>query len=264
MGHSVNLKMSAANSRLLALVVDDEEPIRRLTIYALARQGFLCHAATNGLQAEALLQTVDYDVIVTDLRMPLRNGHALAVTLLERSDRPLIFIQTGVIEPRLAEDLLQRGVEDVVNKPADFRLFAVKARVLAEQRKRRHEEEAQETQRRGLAADAVGHEPVVIWPPPPEPEGPLQLPVNRSRPPVAAEPVAAEPGNRILGNLLLTRTYSARELATLIAGDKQLVARVLELANTLFTPHRDRRIESLEEAVSRLGQRCIAELAKSS
>src|SRR5262245_46769892 len=116
-----------------ALVVDDDPAIRNLTVQALSAKGISCHVAANGLEADAQLEIQTYDVVVTDLRMPQRHGHALAVDLVSRpSGRPAIVVLTGVAEPRLAEDLLVRGVDAIEFKPVDFRLFAAKVWAIIE------------------------------------------------------------------------------------------------------------------------------------
>jgi DNA-binding response OmpR family regulator len=120
--------------RYSALVVDDEESVRKLTVRALDRKGFVCTPACDGTEAARLLSARRYDVIVTDLRMPNGNGYSLATAQLERADRPLIVILTGVMEPRLAQDLLRRGIDDIMFKPVDYEMFAGKLAGLLERR----------------------------------------------------------------------------------------------------------------------------------
>lgn len=120
---------------LRALIVDDEPSIRRLATLSLAKEGFLCDVAGDGLQAEKYLAGRHYDVLITDLKMPQRNGHALAVSLLEHSERPLIIVLTGVAEPKLAKDLMARGIDDIVFKPIDFPMFAAKVRSMVNRRR---------------------------------------------------------------------------------------------------------------------------------
>lgn len=116
------------------LVVDDEPVVRELTILALEREGFDCFPANNGEQALKMLEMASYDAIVTDLRMPNLHGHALAVELLAREDRPIIVVVTGVIEPKIAGDLLSRGVDDIFFKPVNHRLLGVKLNALLNQK----------------------------------------------------------------------------------------------------------------------------------
>lgn len=115
-----------SDSPFKVLVIDDEAAVRELTIRALDREGFECSPAINGEQALNMLEMKDYDVVVTDLRMPNVHGHALAVDLLAREKRPLIYVVTGVVEPKLAKDLLTRGIDDVFFKPVDHEMLAVK------------------------------------------------------------------------------------------------------------------------------------------
>jgi DNA-binding response OmpR family regulator len=113
-------------SRFQVLVVDDEAAVRELTIRALDDAGFECLPAIDGVQALKMLERKDFDAVVTDLRMPHLHGHTLAVDLLARERRPLIYVVTGVIEPKLARDLLSRGVDDIFFKPVDHQMLAVK------------------------------------------------------------------------------------------------------------------------------------------
>src|SRR5205823_3360553 len=123
------------DQRFSALVVDDEPALRRLTVAALSRCNISCDEASDGDEAGSLICRRKYDVVVTDLRMPKRNGHALAVELLSaEADRPLIVILTGVLEPRLAQDLIARGVDEVEFKPVNFGLFGAKIRARCERR----------------------------------------------------------------------------------------------------------------------------------
>ncbi len=113
-----------------ALIVDDEPAVRQLTVRALAPEGFQCHTASDGKEAKQLLKDATYDVVVTDLKMPNCNGHTLVTDLLQHSNRPVIVVLTGVLEPSLVKDLIIRGVEQIEFKPIDCLLFGAKVRAL--------------------------------------------------------------------------------------------------------------------------------------
>lgn len=102
------------------LVVDDEWMIRQQLSRALSSVGVRCDCAVDGDDALTRFIHHPYDLIVTDLRMPERNGHSLAVSLLDRPDPPIVIALTGVREPRLANDLLARGVAKIAFKPINF------------------------------------------------------------------------------------------------------------------------------------------------
>lgn len=117
-----------------ALIVEDDFAVRQALARALTRESFRCDLAADGHEAEAMLSGQTYDVVITDLRMPNVNGHALAMSLLELKPPPLIVVLTGVCEPALAKDLLARGVDDVMFKPVDYGLFCSKVASLHKRR----------------------------------------------------------------------------------------------------------------------------------
>lgn len=108
------------------LIVDDEPHVRELTSRALSAYNFQCDIAEDGNQAIAMCNASQYDAVVTDLRMPNRHGHSFVCELLERAQPPHIFVVTGLSEPRLARELVIRGVDDVLQKPIDYDELAIK------------------------------------------------------------------------------------------------------------------------------------------
>ena len=114
------------------LIVDDEPLIREATSRAMAAQEFCCETACDGRQAMQMYQEKRHDLVVTDLRMPKYHGHSLILELLKDNEPPGIVVLTGVANTRLVKDLLSRGVQDIVQKPIDFNVFATKMLTLIE------------------------------------------------------------------------------------------------------------------------------------
>ncbi|MDA1230124.1 MAG: response regulator [Planctomycetota bacterium] len=112
------------------LVVDDEAPLRRLMQRTFERRGHHCDTAADGDIAMKLIRLNQYDVVVTDLRMPNRHGHSLCLEILQQRDHPRIMVVTGVVEPKLARDLKARGVNEVFLKPIAPEELAGKAEAL--------------------------------------------------------------------------------------------------------------------------------------
>jgi CheY-like chemotaxis protein len=127
--------MNISNAQVL--VVDDEWTIRQQLSRALGLVGIHCDCAIDGDDALDRCIHHPYDLVVTDLRMPERHGHSLAVTLLARPDPPLVVALTGVTDPRLAKDLLARGVANVVFKPINYFNLADQLKCLLEAAPRR-------------------------------------------------------------------------------------------------------------------------------
>src|SRR5258708_14894439 len=79
-----NLLSSVPPSSVRVLVVDDNEPLRRLFVRSLEEGGFEVHSAENGVQAAELLATSSFHVIVSDVNMPEMDGLALLRLVRER------------------------------------------------------------------------------------------------------------------------------------------------------------------------------------
>lgn len=109
-----------------ALVVDDEPQVRKLTCRALLACGFQCDQAADGHEAIRLAKEKAYDAVVTDLRMPNRHGHALCTDLMELDKPPQVLVLTALGDARLVRDLLSRGVHDVIQKPVQYDVLAMK------------------------------------------------------------------------------------------------------------------------------------------
>ena len=65
------------------LLVDDEEPLRKITRRLLVRAGHAVHEASDGTAALAISEEhgAAIDLVVTDITMPQMNGRELAARL---------------------------------------------------------------------------------------------------------------------------------------------------------------------------------------
>ena len=233
------------------LVVDDEPAVRRLTVMALSKQGLTCDHAENGQEALQHLESTRYDAVVTDLAMPLMHGHALAVQILAKPDRPMLIIVTGVMEPRLAKDLLARGVDDIVFKPIEFQGFALKLKVMLDRRASANK--AKELQRAATSKNAKAYDLKGLTPITGEElEG--QLAKVASLVPISSAALDVY-------QLVTTSEASISTLTAAVERDGALIAEMLRLANSSQLNPSTRRIVKVEDAILRLGTTRVAELA---
>jgi len=73
------------------LLVEDEKPLCLLYEEELSREGYEITAVTNAEAALAALRTTAFDLIVTDIRMPGKNGIELITEIMGlRKDIPII------------------------------------------------------------------------------------------------------------------------------------------------------------------------------
>ena len=99
------------------LVVDDEEPFRRLLKKELARKGYAVEVASDGGEALTLLAGRSFDVILLDMVMPGVDGAALMRKLKEDSGAPAIIVLTGKATVETAVEAMKNGAFDYLTKP---------------------------------------------------------------------------------------------------------------------------------------------------
>ena len=108
------------------LVVDDEEPLRLLVARGLALDGHSCLMASDGAEALDILEAERgrFDLLLTDIRMPLMDGIALALAAKQQFPELTIMLMTGYAEQRERAKSLESIVAEVMAKPftiADLR-----------------------------------------------------------------------------------------------------------------------------------------------
>jgi DNA-binding response OmpR family regulator len=102
------------------LVADDERGILDLMERVLGRRGHEVETFADGASAIEAIETGEYDVVISDLRMPARGGlDVLAAAKRRRAGLPVILI-SGSLEPedRAQAELL--GVYTMLHKPVDL------------------------------------------------------------------------------------------------------------------------------------------------
>jgi PAS domain S-box-containing protein len=107
---------------LKALVAEDEEDIRMILELMLSRVGITVTLVKNGQEALREFQNEHYDLLLTDIKMPIMNGKALVEAI--RSDlkikQPKIFLMTGGIEETSSTLVgLSHLVQGQIFKPFD-------------------------------------------------------------------------------------------------------------------------------------------------
>jgi len=99
------------------LVVDDEEPFRRLLKNELARKGYGVEVAADGGAALALLRDHDFDAVLLDVVMPGVDGLSLMRKLKEDPSVPPIIVLTGRATVETAVEAMKNGAYDYLTKP---------------------------------------------------------------------------------------------------------------------------------------------------
>jgi two-component system, NtrC family, response regulator AtoC len=99
------------------LVVDDEEPFRRLLKNELARKGYAVSVAADGSDALRLMRENPFDAILLDVVMPGVDGLSLMKKLKEDPSSPPIIVLTGKATVETAVEAMKNGAYDYLTKP---------------------------------------------------------------------------------------------------------------------------------------------------
>jgi two-component system cell cycle sensor histidine kinase/response regulator CckA len=103
----------------LVLVVDDEEPVRRLTAAMVARLGYRVLAASSGAEAAALMRERGREVacVLLDLTMPDMDGVATFEVIRRVAPAAKVVLCSGYSTPPIVPDLTSRGLAVFLQKP---------------------------------------------------------------------------------------------------------------------------------------------------
>jgi two-component system, NtrC family, response regulator PilR len=101
------------------LIVDDEPDIRELVEITLARMGLRTDSAATLAQARERLAQQEFDVCITDMRLPDGSGISLVAELQQRAPQTPVAVITAYGNAEAAVESLKAGAFDFVSKPVD-------------------------------------------------------------------------------------------------------------------------------------------------
>ena len=111
------------------LLAEDDEALRALCARALRMDGHEIATACDGAEALDVIVRDDasFDLLLTDIRMPIMDGIALALTVARDFPAVTILLMTGYADQRERANGLDALIHDVITKP--FTLAALRAAV---------------------------------------------------------------------------------------------------------------------------------------
>jgi len=120
------------------LIADDEDSMRALVARAIAMDGHDIIVAQDGAEALEILICDDggFDLLLTDIQMPVMDGIALALTAARDFPQLTILLMTGFADQRERASNLRAIIHDVITKPfsvADIRTAVADALVARKQ-----------------------------------------------------------------------------------------------------------------------------------
>ncbi|MCB1137851.1 MAG: response regulator [Leptospiraceae bacterium] len=108
------------------LVVEDDERSAALLKDVLESSGYRVVLASNGKEAQGILENHFFPVIITDLEMPEVGGQELIRDLKARESDAEIIVETCHNESEVIIDVMKNGVYDYLIKPIDLNELLLK------------------------------------------------------------------------------------------------------------------------------------------
>ena len=101
------------------LIAEDEEGLRSLVARALSQDGHAVTTANDGAEALDLLEREHgaFELLLTDIRMPIMDGIALALAAARDHPNVAILLMTGYADQRERASGLDALIHDVITKP---------------------------------------------------------------------------------------------------------------------------------------------------
>ena len=99
------------------LVIDDDDRIRDLLKKYLEKENFLTSTTTNAIDAEKLIQNIQFDLIVVDKMMPNKNGIDFIRDLRKNKNNIPVIMLTALSDIDSKIEGLSIGADDYLSKP---------------------------------------------------------------------------------------------------------------------------------------------------
>jgi DNA-binding NtrC family response regulator len=101
------------------LVIDDKESIRKMLRQTLVAEGHDVESAVNGFEGIKKTKSKQYDVVLTDLKMPDMDGISVLSAVREENPDASVIVMTAYGTIETAVEAMKRGAFDFLTKPFD-------------------------------------------------------------------------------------------------------------------------------------------------
>lgn len=117
------------------LIVDDEPNIRTILARHLGKLGYICTTADGAQSAVDLQEKNPTDLVITDIRMPGKDGVWLLQTLKARFPGTAVLMITALDDSQIAINCLKQGAYDYLVKPLHLEEVALATQSALEKRR---------------------------------------------------------------------------------------------------------------------------------
>jgi two-component system response regulator TctD len=112
------------------LIVEDVEDLAEAIAKRLRKVGHAVDTVGDGDEADELLRTETYHLVVLDLMLPGLDGEAVLNRLRRRRSRTPVLVLTARSDVHEKVGVLDHGADDYLVKPFDFRELEARCRAL--------------------------------------------------------------------------------------------------------------------------------------
>lgn len=107
------------------LIIDDEVNIRKMLSILLKKKGYFIDVAPNGAVGIELIRQQEYDLVLTDLKMPKKSGLDVLDAVQATSNGTQVILMTAFASANTAIEAMKRGARDYVTKPFNMKKLLV-------------------------------------------------------------------------------------------------------------------------------------------
>ncbi|MCK0161464.1 sigma-54-dependent transcriptional regulator [Allomuricauda sp. F6463D] len=99
------------------LIIEDDTAFCQMLQKFLTKNGFAVSTSYSLKDAERILSTATFDIILSDVRLPKGNGVTLLPQVKRESPRTQVILMTGYAEVKTAVNAIKKGAFDYISKP---------------------------------------------------------------------------------------------------------------------------------------------------
>lgn len=103
------------------LVVDDKDQMREVLQKFLTAEGYRVGTAANAAEALGRIEAKNYDLILSDIKMPGMDGNELLDRVRARDARTIVILMTAFGSIEAAVNAIRGGAYDYISKPFEMR-----------------------------------------------------------------------------------------------------------------------------------------------
>lgn len=109
-----------ASEALRVLVIDDDKKLAEAIAESLSRKGYAVTVANSGASGATRIESDEFDVVLTDLRMADLDGLEIVRRCRERLPDAEVYVVTGYGDVRTAVEAMKLGATHYLLKPIDM------------------------------------------------------------------------------------------------------------------------------------------------